>query len=44
MGQGRRAIQAAVAKKQKALDDAKKALDDLKEQARKAGVPAKLRQ
>ncbi|MGZ4731604.1 MAG: hypothetical protein ACXVZH_05630 [Terriglobales bacterium] len=33
-----------VAKKQKALDDAKKALDDLKEQARKAGVPAKLRQ
>ena len=33
-----------VAKKQKAVDDAKKALDDLKEQARKAGVPAKLRQ
>jgi hypothetical protein len=33
-----------VAQKQKALDDAKKALDDLKEQARKAGVPAKLRQ
>jgi len=33
-----------VAKKQKALDDAKKALDDMKEQARKAGVPAKLRQ
>lgn len=33
-----------VAKKQKALDDAKKALDDLKEQARKAGVPTKLRQ
>lgn len=33
-----------VAKKQKALDDAKKAVDDLKEQARKAGVPAKLRQ
>ena len=33
-----------LAKKQKALDDAKKAVDDLKEQARKAGVPAKLRQ
>ena len=33
-----------VAKKQKAVDDAKKALDDMKEQARKAGVPAKLRQ
>jgi hypothetical protein len=33
-----------VAQKQKALDDAKKALDDMKEQARKAGVPAKLRQ
>jgi hypothetical protein len=33
-----------LAKKQKALDDAKKAADDLKEQARKAGVPAKLRQ
>lgn len=33
-----------VAKKQKALDDAKKAVDDLKEQARKAGVPAKMRE
>jgi hypothetical protein len=33
-----------VVKKQKAVDDAKKALDDLKEQARKAGVPAKSRQ
>ena len=33
-----------IAQKQKALDDAKKAMDDLKEQARKAGVPAKLRQ
>jgi hypothetical protein len=33
-----------IAQKQKAVDDAKKALDDLKEQARKAGVPAKLRQ
>ncbi len=33
-----------IAQKQKALDDAKKAADDLKEQARKAGVPAKLRQ
>ncbi|MGC2181683.1 MAG: hypothetical protein WA637_00220 [Terriglobales bacterium] len=33
-----------IAQKQKALDDAKKALDDMKEQARKAGVPAKLRQ
>ncbi len=32
-----------IAQKQKALDDAKKALDDMKEQARKAGVPAKLR-
>jgi hypothetical protein len=33
-----------IAQKQKALDDAKKALDDLKEQARKAGVPAKMRE
>jgi hypothetical protein len=33
-----------IAQKQKAVDDAKKALDDLKEQARKAGVPAKLRE
>ena len=33
-----------IAQKQKALDDAKKALDDMKEQARKAGVPAKMRQ
>jgi len=33
-----------IAQKQKAVDEAKKALDDLKEQARKAGVPAKLRE
>ena len=33
-----------IAQKQKALDDAKKAVDDLKEQARKAGVPAKMRE
>jgi hypothetical protein len=33
-----------IAQKQKAVDDAKKALDDFKEQARKAGVPAKLRE
>jgi hypothetical protein len=33
-----------IAQKQKAVDDAKKTLDDLREQARKAGVPAKLRQ
>lgn len=33
-----------LAQKQKAVDDAKKGLDDMKEQARKAGVPAKLRQ
>ena len=33
-----------IAQKQKAIDDAKKALDDFKEQARKAGVPAKLRE
>ena len=33
-----------LARKQKAVDDAKKSLDDVKEQARKAGVPAKLRQ
>jgi hypothetical protein len=33
-----------LAQKQKALDDAKKALDDAKEQARKAGVPAKVRE
>lgn len=35
---------ADIAKKQKALDDARKAVDDLKEQARKAGVPAKMRE
>jgi hypothetical protein len=33
-----------IAQKQKAVDDAKKTLDDLKEQARKAGVPAKMRE
>jgi len=33
-----------LAQKQKALDDAKKALADIQEQARKAGVPAKLRE
>ena len=33
-----------IAQKQKALDDARKATDDLKEQARKAGGPAKMRQ
>jgi hypothetical protein len=33
-----------ITQKQKAVDDAKKTLDDLKEQARKAGVPAKLRE
>jgi len=33
-----------IAQKQKAVDDAKKSLDDLKEQARKAGVPAKMRE
>ena len=33
-----------IAQKQKAVDDAKKALDDLKEQARKVGVPAKMRE
>jgi hypothetical protein len=33
-----------IAQKQKAVDDAKKALDDLKEQARKAGVPPKMRE
>jgi hypothetical protein len=33
-----------LAQKQKALDDAKKALSDLQEQARKAGVPAKVRE
>ena len=33
-----------MAQKQKALDDAKKALADLQEQARKAGVPAKVRE
>ena len=33
-----------VAQKQKAVDDAKKALDDLKEQARKAGVPPRVRE
>jgi hypothetical protein len=33
-----------LAQKQKAVDDAKKALDDMKEQARKAGVPARLRE
>jgi hypothetical protein len=33
-----------IAAKQKALDDAKKQLEDLQEQARKAGVPASMRQ
>jgi hypothetical protein len=33
-----------VAAKQKQLDDAKKQLDDLQEQARKAGVPASMRE
>jgi hypothetical protein len=33
-----------LAQKQKALDDAKKALADMQEQARKAGVPVKVRQ
>ena len=33
-----------IAQKQKALDDAKKALADMQEQARKAGVPAKVRE
>jgi hypothetical protein len=33
-----------IAQKQKALDEAKKALDDMKEQGRKAGVPARDRQ
>jgi len=33
-----------VAQKQNAVDDAKKALDDLKEQARKAGVPPRVRE
>jgi hypothetical protein len=33
-----------IAQKQKAVDVAKSALDDLKEKARKAGVPAKLRE
>jgi hypothetical protein len=33
-----------IAKKQKAVDDARKALADLQEQARKAGVPAKSRE
>jgi hypothetical protein len=33
-----------LAQKQKALDDAKKALADLQEQARKAGLPAKVRE
>lgn len=33
-----------LAKKQKAVDEAKKALDDLKEKARKAGVPGSSRQ
>jgi hypothetical protein len=33
-----------IAKKQKAVDDARKSLADLQEQARKAGVPAKLRE
>jgi len=33
-----------LAQKQKALDDAKKGLDDMREQARKAGVPARVRE
>jgi hypothetical protein len=33
-----------IAQKQKALDDAKKVLDDMKEQGRKAGIPARDRQ
>lgn len=33
-----------IAQRQKAVDDAKKSLDDLKEQARKAGVPSKMRE
>ncbi len=33
-----------IADKQKALDSAKKQLDDLQEQARKAGVPARMRE
>ncbi len=33
-----------LAKKQKSVDDAKTSLDNLKEQARKAGVPAKVRE
>jgi hypothetical protein len=33
-----------IAQKQKAVDDAKKALEDLKEQGRKAGVPARDRE
>src|SRR6202022_2681439 len=33
-----------LAQKQKALDDAKKALSDAQEQARKAGVPARVRE
>jgi len=33
-----------IAKKQKAVDDARKALADVQEQARKAGVPAKSRE
>jgi hypothetical protein len=33
-----------IAAKQKQVDDAKKQLDDLQEQARKAGVPASMRE
>ena len=33
-----------IADKQKAVDDAKQQLDDLEEQARKAGVPAAMRE
>jgi hypothetical protein len=33
-----------LAQKQRALDDAKKGLDDMREQARKAGMPARVRE
>jgi len=33
-----------IADKQKALDDAKQKLEDMKEQARKAGAPASVRE
>jgi len=38
-----RQYQDQIAQKQKAVDDAKKQLDDMQEQARKAGVPASMR-